>query len=297
MSFILFKMLSTFLILSLLFPELHLIAPQTIAPQFRIENGKPAKIGQFPYYVGLLDRQTHKHYCGGAIIGQRRILTTASCVEEYDCTVKPANTIDVMAGTIFRHDTIGIDHVVRITVHPDRVCWQRVYNFAVLETANDLFDEYSKNREPIRVAKRLIEYGTRCVLCGWGATQTGQVPEELLYINLFVTENMLCGGARAMGVDFVCGQGLEGRNAGLGDMGAALVCNHQLIGLMSWKAAQAPFAKYASVWSIREWAIDDDPTAARKRHPCESNGNRLDSQFWMIVEVFATVLICWTLWM
>lgn len=45
----------------------------------RIVNGHEAAIGQFPHQVTLRNRQNNKHFCGGAIISSKWILTAAHC--------------------------------------------------------------------------------------------------------------------------------------------------------------------------------------------------------------------------
>lgn len=42
-----------------------------------------AKEGQFPYQVSLRSKTTRKHYCGGAILNSRFILTAAHCISRY----------------------------------------------------------------------------------------------------------------------------------------------------------------------------------------------------------------------
>ena len=47
-------------------------------PQGRIHGGSDAEINQFPYQVSIL--KDNIYYCGGAIIGDKYILTAAQCV-------------------------------------------------------------------------------------------------------------------------------------------------------------------------------------------------------------------------
>lgn len=256
---------------------LHLHHQPTIGAQppdnqFRIHLGVEARIGQCPYHVGVIDKIAYSHICGGSIIGRRRVLTAAHCVERGpDQSVLPGDSLAVRAGSNALwnlNSTQALYTLVeRVTVHPRRDIAMKRYDFAVLRTADDLFDERTMNRQPVRVASHPMPVGSRCTLCGWGKTERGEQRDELLFVRLNITDLAECGEhwQRNMTSDTLCARGLDGRDAGSGDGGAGLVCNRRLVGLSSFGEAFSPNARptvYSNVWLVREWAIDGDPTAA-----------------------------------
>lgn len=235
-----------------------------------ILQGTKAPSGLFPYHVGLLVHSTGGLNCCGAIIGQRRVITSAKCIE-VNGRLQPASTYSVHAGSVLRHDDQAVtSKVIRITVHPRRDYDTRTYNFAVLETAGDLYPvPRSQTRAPILMARRRMPPGAKCVLTGWGVTDNGTLSEELRYAKLNIRDDKFCGATAEMGKDFICAEGQKGRKPGVGDWGGPLVCRGQLVGLFSWGAEDVPYTKFASVWSIRRWAIDGDPTVAKHRERVE----------------------------
>jgi len=88
------------------------------APAGAIVGGAPAPPGQWPWLVGILQAQksdaTVAQFCGGAVIGTRRVLTAAHCV-----VGESTETIDVLVGRTRLSDTGGRRiPVTGISVYP-----------------------------------------------------------------------------------------------------------------------------------------------------------------------------------
>lgn len=79
----------------------------------RIVGGRPARANQFPYQA-LIRHRNGDVFCGGAIIGNRFILTSANCFQRY----RHPSDIRAVVGAHRRADD-GFAHVVvRIARHP-----------------------------------------------------------------------------------------------------------------------------------------------------------------------------------
>merc|ERR1711962_1748849 len=56
--------------------------------QTRISNGQEAKVNEWPWIVSLWKFWTFEHFCGGAVIGKRWIITAAHCLVISDASSK-----------------------------------------------------------------------------------------------------------------------------------------------------------------------------------------------------------------
>lgn len=86
----------------------------------RLFGGQEARLGQFPHHVQLRNiAHTHKRpFCGGSIIGDRFVLSSLGCVQQYSNEVK---NIRVIVGVV-DHLAIGVEHGVdKLITHPQAV--------------------------------------------------------------------------------------------------------------------------------------------------------------------------------
>lgn len=95
-------------------------------PQLRIVGGQAAASGQFPYQVSIQTssngRTGWSHWCGGAILTQRHVVTAAHCV-----VPKQAYQLSIWAGTT-RLNSGGIRYLTQ--------SWTRHPNYVELHTAD-----------------------------------------------------------------------------------------------------------------------------------------------------------------
>lgn len=133
-----------------------------------IVGGQPAKVGQFPYAVSL--RTLNKHFCGGAIINNRWIATSAYCVYE-GRTSRPSNIL-AYVGAHRRND--GRSHeVVRIVRHPQFNRRTMANDIALLTTRTEInfvAGRVAACRLP-RIELLPSQTGLPVVMSGWGLTQ------------------------------------------------------------------------------------------------------------------------------
>lgn len=99
----------------------------------RIGGGNTAPPGAFPFQISLRDNG-NVHFCGGALISERWVLTAASCVYG-----KAANQILIVAGAdSIRDGTIYTCE--NITRHEQFNVNTRAYDIAVVKTSKDVLN-------------------------------------------------------------------------------------------------------------------------------------------------------------
>ena len=108
-------------------------------PSKRIHGGEPVvTLGEIPYIVSI--RINGKHYCGGAIISEKYILTSAIDVYQFK---PPYNNILVVSGTISLSHGGESHEISAIVVHPR--FFERVYQNAVRYDVSVLMVNNSHN--------------------------------------------------------------------------------------------------------------------------------------------------------
>lgn len=262
--------------LTIIFACLHTTVVHCLEPpkpQNRIFHGQPARVGQFPYQASLVNAAILTHRCGGAIIGLRRVITAAHCVEfddDDDYKVTGPEAIAILAGHVRTMDTADpnavYSSIIQIRIHPRRDARRNRFDSAVVRTAGRLYDGQSWTRAPIRLAGRRTRDYQPCVLSGWGDRENEVESKELRFVRLWKVSDEKCArrwNRTHMKEDIVCAVGLGGRDAGPADSGGPLVCAGVLVGtVQSGQSVPTDIPGwYANISLVRDWAIDGDPTA------------------------------------
>lgn len=132
----------------------------------RIVGGHNAVQGQFPYQVSL-QGPINEHFCGGAIIGNRWVITTSSCVAQFITTPQ---TIRVRLGTHI-HNAAGISHIVsEIRAHPNYNFETRSNDIATVQTQQTIV--YNFQTQPIALSS-IYTGVANAVVTGWGHVAVG----------------------------------------------------------------------------------------------------------------------------
>ncbi|XP_058157158.1 vitamin K-dependent protein C [Dasypus novemcinctus] len=208
----------------------------------RIIQGQPAKMGDSPWQVILLDSKK-KLACGAVLIHASWVLTAAHCMED-------AKKLSVRLGEydLRRPDKweVNVD-IQEVVIHPNYSRRTTDNDIALLRLAAPAVP--SPSVVPICLPDRglaereLMRVGQQTVVTGWGFRSEGkknhtsvlhfvQVPvaphdECVQVMHHAVTENMLCAGALG-----------DRRDACEGDSGGPMVTLFHdtwfLVGLVSW---------------------------------------------------------------
>lgn len=142
----------------------------------RIYGGEEAAIGQFPYQISLQVRPSednYVHFCGGAIISSRYILTAAHC---FIANFPDLRDYRVVVGAHDAHDgNDGKAHGIgRFIFHQDytnnitEINGTIINDIALIETDSPI--QFNNLVAPIALHPKFFENGTRAVASGWGQT-------------------------------------------------------------------------------------------------------------------------------
>ncbi|KAM3913326.1 trypsin-like [Leptodactylus fuscus] len=196
----------------------------------RIISGNTCKMKTAPYQVSLRDI-AGLHFCGGALIANQWVLTSAQCYKSDFQVVLGEHDITANEGT---EQIIDVYRAIR----------HRFFNPQTLD--NDIMLIKLSQQVTINDYVRILSLPTACadankscLVSGWGKTSTEDVyyPAYTLqclespivsdsqcanYYSGKITPNMLCAG-RA-GASTTC----------KGDEGGPLVCDSQIQGIVSW---------------------------------------------------------------
>lgn len=207
----------------------------------RIIGGREADPNKWAWMAALLRRETGEHYCGGALISTRYVITAAHCTDG----LKAANiTIRLGAHNIQEpSENVRDIEVSRIREHPGFQKDTFMNDIAVLRLKRPVkFDEYIR---PVCLPERDDEsyFGKNAVATGWG-TQTfgGPYSEVLREVKLVVWNNTECDNRFAQPITevFLCaGPKKRQGDACQGDSGGPLMVQSTskqwiLVGVISW---------------------------------------------------------------
>lgn len=209
-------------------------------PSSQVIGSAEVPKGTTPWMVSI---QTSKyssrmHVCGGVILNEQWVLTTAHCVEGEDTDylwviAADHNLTDCDGDEMFRK-------VSRKDIHPLYDSFTRDNNIALLHLKHKLWR--SKNIKPIVFLRNPEPYTHEtCKIFGWGAiTLDGAMTEVLMAANQTVFKEQECKAvfSSLISDDMLCAADLQtGAGPCQGDWGGPLVCREEeLCGIASWGA-------------------------------------------------------------
>ncbi|MFE6782890.1 serine protease [Streptomyces sp. NPDC057680] len=173
------------------------VGPLGIAPPAQaVVGGQEARPHQYPFMAGLVDVLERRVMCGGALIGDRYVLTAAHCLTG---SYSDPTRVGVLLGD---HDlTTGSDspHAVlappaRFVPHPDYDPGTQRNDIALVELAEPL----ALNRDVRPVALPAASApggvdGTQVEVPGWGTTSFGgRTSDVLRTVALSTMSNPAC---------------------------------------------------------------------------------------------------------
>lgn len=213
-----------------------------LAAQPRIVGGTVAAANAWPWQVQISNGG--KHWCGGALLSERWVVTAAHCVQG-----QSVDTMEVRAGSLLREVGGQTRAVQRGIFHPDfGIAATYDHDIALLELAAPVNLAASTQAiAPLRSFEEVVlaPTGTLATVTGWGTTGQGIYASNLLQASMplwsapecrlhtgfmatEITDNMLCAGELA-----------GGKDACQGDSGGPLVVpngrgGYVLGGIVSW---------------------------------------------------------------
>lgn len=136
----------------------------------RIAGGQRAKLGQFPHQASV--RRLSTHYCGGAIIGDRFVLTSAGCMLRM-VSGPPMNSsnTNIVVGTLTSSSSIQgtLYRVSRITHHPQFHLNSLENDISVIRTTDKI--RFTNVVRAIGLPTANVADGAETTISGWGQTR------------------------------------------------------------------------------------------------------------------------------
>uniref|UniRef100_A0A182QP48 Peptidase S1 domain-containing protein n=1 Tax=Anopheles farauti TaxID=69004 RepID=A0A182QP48_9DIPT len=223
--------------------------------QGRIVGGMDAVTGQFPYQVSLTSRQK-LHFCGGAIIGDRWILTAAHCLTDR----KPEAVIAVVGALTHARGGKNFD-VQQFILHPNFNQWTQQNDIAIVRTR--LSFQFNTIVFPVKMARDYTPANRAVLASGWGMkSMSVPIPaDHLQYVALRTIGNEECSQRfvnlknREVTASNLCTYSRNAQGTCMGDSGGPLVNDGELVGLVSWgiPCAVGYPDVYVRVASYRAW--------------------------------------------
>lgn len=140
----------------------------------RIVGGHKAKPGQFPFFVSIRreDPYINSHICGGAILNERAVLTTANCTGTSSFTYIRRK---IAVGANHRSlDGEGVLHSIRkVFIHPHYDADKMDNNIAVVQPKVKI--TFSRLVGPIKLPSTDTpnENNVALTVIGWGQYRVG----------------------------------------------------------------------------------------------------------------------------
>ncbi|XP_066288599.1 trypsin-2-like isoform X2 [Branchiostoma lanceolatum] len=228
----------------------------------RIVGGSDANHGAWPWQVSLRSFPYGLfHFCGGALIHRKWVLTAAHCVSDGD---KPYVTFGEtrLSGDDGSERTIKTK---KVFIHPSYSGDE--YDVALLKLKEKV--RFSQYVRPVCVPEASTVFpvpGTVCSITGWGyAKEGGSTKNHLQEADVPIVSDAECSRVYAWSgydstAEFCAGYKAGGIDTCQGDSGGPLVCQsdgqYWLQGVTSWGDGCARPGKpgvYARVTAVADW--------------------------------------------
>ncbi|XP_032671246.1 chymotrypsin-1-like [Odontomachus brunneus] len=218
-----------------------------------IVGGDVASPGQFPHQVSL--QRSKSHICGGTLISDIHILTAAHCIP-YQQSQRDRLTVVTGSNNV---RIGGQRHEIKcIQVHEDYNPLSRIINndIALITLKSPI--KTSKVQAPIPIASKDYADGNHnAIASGWGNLGLHEnMPTMLQYLVVKVLTHKDCQTAHpSNSVNQICTYRDYGQGLCHGDSGGPLICNDQLVGIVSWgkPCAVGEPDVFTNVYTYRAW--------------------------------------------
>lgn len=229
----------------------------------RIIGGINAQPGEFPHQVSVQHRTFlgSRHVCGGTILTDVHVLTTADCIDDFT-----VSSLSIVAGVISLEDHGESRQVIQVgaaILHEQFNSVTHSNDVAILKLEEPLV--LGDLVQPLSLPPdgEVVPGNTLCTVIGWGATiESGDFYKELQKAEMTTLTDEVCRttyGAMAIEDSMMCA-GLPSEEADTcdGDEGGPLLCMGHLHGITSWgEGCSQPYYPrvFSEVAYYRSWIM------------------------------------------
>lgn len=138
----------------------------------RIVGGKDVSPNEFKYMAGIATQSTNFKWfiCGGAIISERHILTSAGVIADY---IETPQKLSIILGSpsYGENDMVNVAHIMKIVTHPNFKEDHLLNDIAVVLLKESIV--FSETIQPIALPETDVtsDNGLIAVVTGWGLTK------------------------------------------------------------------------------------------------------------------------------
>uniref|UniRef100_A0A452DYS8 Azurocidin n=1 Tax=Capra hircus TaxID=9925 RepID=A0A452DYS8_CAPHI len=216
------------------------------APLVDIVGGRKARPQELPFLASIQNQG--RHFCGGALIHPKFVLTAASCFQSRNTGIA---TVVLGAYDLRRRERARQTFFIRSVSENGYDPQQKLNDVLLLQLDRQANLNSGVALVPLPEQNATVEAGTRCQVAGWGAQRhRGRLSRVPRVLNVTVTPANQCRPNN------VC-TGVLTRRGGIcqGDGGTPLVCNGLAHGVASW--SRGPCGRgtdfFARVALFRNW--------------------------------------------
>ncbi|XP_018356760.1 PREDICTED: chymotrypsin-2-like [Trachymyrmex septentrionalis] len=216
----------------------------------QVVGGTNASAGQYPYQVSL--RQNGNHFCGGAIIHEKFVITAAHCLSG-----KSPDNISIDVGSIYLNNSEARYLAHKLEIHPNYNETLHINDIALINLASKI--SFTNNTKLINLISYDCNFeGLELNVTGWGRLQPdGLISQQLQQLEVYGFSQKECTETYSNFSDnHICT--LNAYNQGLcnGDSGSALTYEGDLVGIVSY--GRQPCASgypdvFTRVYYYEEW--------------------------------------------
>ncbi|KAI3380989.1 hypothetical protein SNEBB_010361 [Seison nebaliae] len=239
--------------------------------QSRIIGGSQSADGAWPWMASL--QLGYSHYCGGAIIHSRLIITAAHCI--VPLSSYNLQRLNVVVGSVdLRSSRARRIRIADILYHSDYEDEIKKHDIALIKLATRLTlkKEVRSNGHVVPICLPAMNQGfTRnddCFVVGWGTTKygTNNVQRILREVNVPILTDYTCqrkyGGIVQTHLQLCAGHDGGNKDSCQGDSGGPLLCRAEgfddrwyLAGIVSWGRDCGNGGVYTKVSSYLKWIL------------------------------------------
>ncbi|XP_060810486.1 trypsin Tyr p 3.0101-like [Amyelois transitella] len=214
-----------------------------------ITGGNFVKYNKYPHSVYIVFACNFRFLCGGSVLNQAIILTSAHCFE--GCDVKKYEKVEVKYG----HEKITNMKSVnmkKFVLHEKFDDSSLIHDVSLLLTVKNIPLSNSVKRVVLMKRPPTAEYA---YVSGWGMDEKNKLQAAMKHTYARIQKTEVCKSMGSLPWGVFCAGPLTGVGAAdEGDSGGALVVNDCIqIGLVSYKVRKLSLVAYTNVSLYLDW--------------------------------------------